>query len=148
MPNFNELLNYYGVETYPGVIVESSGYYLGTYPTYLLPKNGFHESVAKAFSNGLSMIVPFSQGMRELSSVRSTLEIKSLLYTSADAYLKINTQAETTLKEEGDIDGPFQLAYLIEEKVGSRTGRMLRAEKSFSFSSSSPLERRPVNSAV
>lgn len=125
MPNFHELLNYYGVNAEPGIIVETSGYCLGTYQTYLLPKNGFHESISKAFSDGLSMIVPLSQGLTELDSKRSSLDVQSLLYTSDKAYLKVNTKAETTAKEAGDVDGPFRLAFMIEEKTGTETGKML-----------------------
>ena len=124
MPNFDALLRYYGVERHPGVIVEGSGYYLGTYRTYLLPSVSYYMVITRTFSDGLTMILPMTQGMTETEDQRASLDVHRLLKTSNDAYLKVNTQAETTQKEEGDEDGPFDLAYYIEEEEG-RKGKML-----------------------
>ncbi|WP_343210588.1 GldG family protein [Anaerolentibacter hominis] len=123
-PNLDSLLEYYGMRIEPGVIIEDPEYYQGSYPTYLLPKVGFHESIAKVFSDGQTMIVPFSEGLQELDTVRSSVSLKTLLYTSDKAYLKKNTKSETTAKEEGDVDGPFKLSFIAEETVDGKTGKM------------------------
>ncbi|MBR0153581.1 MAG: Gldg family protein [Lachnospiraceae bacterium] len=124
LPNLEELLRYYGVERHPGIIVESSGYYLGTYRTYLLPQVGYHMSITRTFSDGLTMILPMTQGLTEVSDQRASLSVHRLLKTSNEAYLKADTQATTTQKEAGDEDGPFDLGYYIEENDGKK-GKML-----------------------
>ena len=124
MLNFDSLLSYYGVVRHPGIIVENTGYYLGTYRTYLLPKVGYYLAITRTFSDGLTMILPMTQGLTKVDDLRSSLEIHRLLSTSNDAYLKVNTQATTTYKEVGDEDGPFDLGYYIEEDSG-RKGSML-----------------------
>ena len=124
MPNLDELLHYYGVQRHPGIVVEGSGYYLGTYRTYLLPQVGYHMSITRTFSDGLTMILPMTQGMTEVEDQRTSLAVHRLLKTSNDAYLKIDTQAESTQKEAGDEDGPFDLGYYIEENEGKK-GKML-----------------------
>ena len=65
------------------------------------------------------MLVPLAQGIKKADNIRDTLNISSILTTSDSAYSKTNLKDMDTMeKEDGDIDGPFDLAVSITEKVG------------------------------
>lgn len=109
MPNYTNLLEYYGVQITGSVVLEKEGQYLQNYPTYLV--NSF-ESVTDEISADFNMddmiIVPIAQGLKVLdtANLRSTLTVSTIVQTSADSYAK--TEPEDTIeKTEGDIDGPF-----------------------------------------
>ena len=118
-PNLEGLLEYYGVRTERGIIVEGYGYYMGQYMTYLLPISQGHEITDDLSKPVISAI---SQGMTILNEVRSSLEVKPILKTSDQAYLKVNTNSETFTQEEDDPSGPFVLgAAITEEYQGKET---------------------------
>ena len=49
--------------------------------------------------------------------VRDTVTIDSILTTSDQAYSKTNMQSSNIEKEDGDVDGPFDLGVAITEKL-------------------------------
>lgn len=116
LPNFNEVLTYYGIEMQPGIVVEGSkSHMLGGYPTFILPNIASHAMTEALLSNKLPIITPFASSLVLSEERRSSLEIEPLLTTSDDSWLKAVT-AEYVEKEAGDQEGPLTIAYSIEDK--------------------------------
>lgn len=122
MTNFNSLLAYYGITQADGIVVETSGHYMGNYQTYLLPdiKTG-HEVVTSVNNGNKNVIMPLAKGLSE-EKVRDTIEFTNFLLSSNDAYSKVDISSNTVAKEKGDIDGPFYLGIAAEESYeGKKT---------------------------
>lgn len=117
LPNIDSLMANYGTETVDGIVVEgNSDYCMSGYNYYLLPEIVSHEITDPLISGNYYALVPLAQGIRILSDYRSTLTISPLLTTSDDSYSKAaGYDMSTTSKEEGDIDGPFNLGVAITE---------------------------------
>ena len=116
LTNFNQLLSYYGVKQMSGAIVETSNSnMLTSYPTYLIPDYTQHDITSSLISNKLPLLVPLSSALTQTGNVRNGVTITPLISTSNGAFLKTQLEGATTEKTDTDIDGPFDLAYAIEE---------------------------------
>lgn len=143
-PNFDTLMATYGMEFVNGVVVErDSSYYLTTgYNHYLLPVLGQHAITESLMQNGQYVLMPQAMGIRETANHRSSLNMLSLLTTSADAYAKPGAMTATTMeKEDGDIDGPFSVGALVTEAANG-------GETKLAVFSSSLMLDETVDSAV
>lgn len=118
MPNFDEILENYGVQRVDGLVMETdSQHYIAQTPYYLLPNIVSNDITGDMASSGYYVLAPLAQGIQQMETVRDTLTIESLLTTSDDAYSKVNVQSSTLEKEEGDIAGPFDLGVAVSEDV-------------------------------
>lgn len=113
-PNFEEILEYYGIQSTQGVICETAGNYY-YYPNYIVPSVGSSDLVSSL--NGY-FIVPNSIGLNTMSEIRSSLNLEELITTSDGAYLKLDPSSGSSEKESGDVDGPFAAGISATEAVG------------------------------
>ncbi len=123
MTNLHSLLEYYGVTTEEGIIIEGnrSNYAVG-YPYVLLPDLGDSDITSELAENNNYIIVPIAQGLT-IGTADDTVTVTSLLDTSSDSFSKIAGYGLTTYeKEDDDIDGAFSVAVSIED---SETGAMM-----------------------
>lgn len=120
MPNFESILENYGVQPVDGIVLEgNTDNYVSQNPYYLLPNIESGEINSELSSQSRYVLVPLAQGIKKADNIRDTLNISSILTTSDSAYSKTNLKDMDTMeKEDGDIDGPFDLAVSITEKVG------------------------------
>ena len=120
MPNFESVLENYGVRPVDGIVLEgNTDNYVSQNPYYLLPNIESGEITSELSSQSRYVLVPLAQGIKKADNIRDTLNISSILTTSDSAYSKTNLKDMDTMeKEDGDIDGPFDLAVSITEKVG------------------------------
>ena len=76
------------------------------------------------------------RGIETLDDVRDSIEITPLLTTSDSAYSKVDVaNMESYEKEEGDIDGPFNIGVYITEELEDNTTEIIY------YSSSQSAER-------
>lgn len=117
----------YGLAPVDGLVVErNANYYISGYPLFLLPVLGEHEITSPLSNEQSYVLVPGAQGLTILDGARDTLNFTSLMQTSKDAISKLKgTELDTTEKEEGDIDGPFDLAYAVTEDNEDGQARFL-----------------------
>lgn len=116
LPNFSEVLKYYGISHESGVAIETSSSNMSSAsPAYLLPNRGEHEIISNLSANHSAIIIPVSSGLVKLPNIRSTVTISPLLSTSDSSFLKKNISSTTLAKEDGDIDGPIMIACAIED---------------------------------
>lgn len=120
MSNFESVLENYGVQPVDGIVLEgNTDNYVSQNPYYLLPNIESGEINSELSSQSRYVLVPLAQGIKKADNIRDTLNISSILTTSDSAYSKTNLKDMDTMeKEDGDIDGPFDLAVSITEKVG------------------------------
>lgn len=120
MPNFNSLLENYGVQPENGIILEGDqDHYIAQNQYYLLPNIESHEINSNLSSKSKYVLTALSPGIKSLENVRDTIKIDSILTTSDSAYQKTDLEnMETTEKEDGDLEGPFPLAVSITEDLG------------------------------
>ena len=116
--HFKEILRTYGVETADGIIFEGdSQHYLSQMPYYLIPEISSSDLTSDLASSGTYVLVPLAQGIQTIDQYRDSLQIEGLLSTTDDSYSKVNVESTTLEKEDGDIDGPFDVAVSITEDV-------------------------------
>lgn len=121
MPNLLKVTAAMGLTVENGLVVEGdSQMHLARYPHYLLPDVTSHEITSALKNAGYYILTPMAQPLAETYDVGAT--VTWLLSTSDDAYVKTaGLEATTTEKEEGDSEGPFDIAAASE--VGE--GRMV-----------------------
>jgi ABC-2 type transport system permease protein len=118
LPNFNSILNYYGVSLVDSYVIEGdSNHHLSQTPTYLIPDILSHDITKDLKSSNKPVVVPASKGIQIMDDVRSTLKVEELLNTSDKAYAKTDMKSQVYEQEDTDVDGPFSLGVAITEKI-------------------------------
>ena len=118
MPNFDAILENYGVQRVDGVVFEGDNqYYAMQMPYYLVPTINSTDASSETASAGYYVLVPYAQGIKQLEDVRDTVKIESILTTSDQAYSKTDLNSNTIEKEDGDVEGPFDLGVSITESL-------------------------------
>lgn len=117
-PNFNSLLETYGVGIENNYIIDAdqtkSVY---GYPALLVPTKVSHSILSPIIAAKTSVVVPYATQIKTLDLKRETVSIEPLLTTSQSSYAKKNPESQTAEKEAGDVDGPFDVAVAITDKI-------------------------------
>lgn len=116
MTNYNSLLEYFGIETVDGIVVESDKNHYVQKPYLLVPDIKMN-TVTDGMTNGSQyVLVSGCQGFRVTDDKRESVVADELLATSSQAILKKNPkEMQSYEKEEGDVEGPFSVAMAISE---------------------------------
>lgn len=124
LPNLQALLSDYGVTVNDGVVVDTNrDYYAFTAPYVLMPEIESSDITDPLKDGDYHVIVPIAAGLT-VGEDNGGATVTSLLKTSTDSFSKAAGYAMTTYdKEDGDIDGPFTLAVLVED--ANAGGRLL-----------------------
>ena len=118
MPNFDAILENYGVQRTEGVVFEGDNqHYAMQMPYYLVPTINSTDASSETASAGYYVLAPYAQGIKKLDDVRDTVTIESILTTSDQAYSKTDLNSSTIEKEDGDVEGPFDLGVSITESL-------------------------------
>ena len=118
LPNFDAVLANYGVKRAAGIVFEGDSQHYGMQmPYYLVPTVNSTDASSETASSGSYVLAPYAQGIQKTDDVRDTVTINSILTTSDQAYSKTNMQSSNIEKEDGDVDGPFDLGVAITEKL-------------------------------
>ena len=116
-PNFKALMATLGVEINKSVILEGDASYMYQSPVYLLPKMNTQDIVSPLISAKLPVLFPAAQPIQQLKVKKSTLTVEPLLSTTDKSWGKVNLSSKSTEKESGDINGPFDVAVAITDKL-------------------------------
>ncbi len=118
LTNLNTLLANYGVTVSDGILVEDDydHYYYGS-PYLLLPDMQSHAITDSLISGKYNVILSICNGLTIADTTAAT--VGPLLSTSSDAFLKLaGYDLDTYEKEDGDLDGPFDVAVSITDVSG------------------------------
>ncbi len=115
-PNLKELLRYYGLNEQIGSVCETQGNYYN-YVNFVIPTVASSDDITSDISGIVAM--PSPVGISKLSSknIRKSLTITDLMTTSEGSYLKLDTSSGKTVKEKGDVDGPFAMGVSVTDKI-------------------------------
>lgn len=117
MPNLDSVLEQYGLELTDGVVMEGDSSYYVQVPYYVVPDINSTE-VSDDLAGKRYVLLAAAQGIQTSEEVRDEVEITPVLTTSDQAYSKLEIEQMTTYnKEEGDLDGPFDLGVIVTETV-------------------------------
>lgn len=117
LPNMKSLLKEYGITMEKGTVVESSSSMYMQYPVWILPTVGT-STITESLTDRY-IFLPESKGFTHGDDTED-YTITDLLSTSDGAYSKVNFSGEVMDKEEGDIDGPFQLSLQVDDENGGK----------------------------
>lgn len=115
MPNFDSLFKSYGVALNKSLIIEGDRNHYFQSPAWIVPKLETHDIISPMRTNKMQVLTIGAQGIEELDIKKRSIEIKPLLVTSDDAWGKKDLSSEILEKEEGDPQGPFNVAVAIED---------------------------------
>lgn len=114
LPNFQSILNSYGVNVKKSYVVEGDPQYTAAQnPLFLVPDMQYHEIVSPLRSSGLPVILPQAQVIETLNVKKASTTVDALLTTSNKSWSKTNLNPSTLEKEAGDESGPFDIAVAI-----------------------------------
>lgn len=114
IPNFNELLNSFGLNIPRAVVVDAdSNHNLNNNPLYAVPTIESHDITNAISSQKLPIVVPAAQPILKAKISKQSLKIEPLLTTSSNSWAKTNMQTTTLQKEKDDLAGPFDLAEAV-----------------------------------
>lgn len=120
LPNFERILDYYGVSVTDGIILEEDAdSYYGQIPYLLFPQiiyDEMTESIAEA-----TVFAPYAQGLLYDEAAQNIL-YAPLLQTGETSYSKAYQQEELEIetdfrKTDNDMEGPFVIAVRAEKTV-------------------------------
>ena len=108
MPNFDKLLDFYGVQVSKGLIIETAqnSYYQD--PFYLLPSIEYDTITSDIYSGNSYIFAPYCQGLT--FTEKEDVEVTPLLASSEKSYVRDDIENSTGYdKQDGDVDGPFYI---------------------------------------
>ena len=92
---------------------------------YLFPTVESTDLTTDMRGSGEFVLLPVCQGIVfDEDEENEELTYTAVLSTSSDAYSKVNVSSQTTDKEDGDIDGPFDVAAIVEKDDGETASKL------------------------
>lgn len=119
LPNFDSLLQLYGMGMGDGLVIESANEARRwiQVPYLLLPILGDHDITNTLRTNNGMVIVPQPCPVKMPEMPISSITTTALLTTSDNAYAKVNPTAQSDFSQQpDDPKGPFVLAAAVEKK--------------------------------
>jgi ABC-2 type transport system permease protein len=118
-PNLNAMLAEYDVQVEDGIVLETGdGYYMGSYPTYLLPTLASHDITTPISTKNMSIVAPVSKGLTAISDDSSDYTVTDLLVTSSYSFSKVDTSSSSIEQTDDDIAGPLAVAQVVDNADG------------------------------
>ena len=122
MPNLQKVLDYFGLSIEKGLVMEGDTSMYYQQPTYLLPEVAY-DTLTNGVAGQKYIFMPYAQGIR--AEEKEDVSVTSLLATSASSYAKTNmNQAQTYEKEDGDVQGPFDVGVHAEKTLEEGTAQL------------------------
>ena len=137
LPNFNKLLEAYGLSVAEGLVIEQdqNAYYQNQ--TFLLPEVMYDEMTAGVY-NSYYVFVPYAQGIRVPETEEgSEVTYTTLLETSDSAFAR-STLENVDLYEmkEGDEAGPFAIGVRADKVVEDKNSTLVLYSSEYLFEDS------------
>lgn len=123
LPNFDSLLEQYGVTMEEGTVYEGdANYAMADSPTYIVPKVETHDANSIVNENNGYILMTDAKSIAETEKHNDNITVTTLFSTTESSYRKKNAAtSESVGKEKGDAEGPFALgvAVTVAEKTES-----------------------------
>ena len=131
LPNFQSLLDFYGVGFEQGMVIanmsDSSQYY-PSQPAFLLPAIHAHAITAPLLEkNRTSLCIPTTRSIRLPAMEREEFTVSELLSSKAGSYrIDLSDASRTLEKQTGDAEGPFTVAAAVQYKPFAYAAKISR----------------------
>ncbi len=115
LPNFNSILNNYGIQHISNFVVEedSNSFYADN-KMFLVPYyNIQHSIVEKLNADRLFVLLPFSSQIDTSNEIDRTVTVDKLLVSSEESWIRYNISDTTPTKTGSDVAGPATLAIAV-----------------------------------
>jgi ABC-type uncharacterized transport system involved in gliding motility auxiliary subunit len=142
LPNFNSLLNAYGVKVTRGLVIEGDSGYMYQDPLNLVPEFTYQEIVSPIKSSNLYVLITAAMPIEEVEGKKDTIRVESLLETSSKSYARVDLNNSVISKQEGDLSGPFKVAVAVTDEVDASNSE--KNGKLVVFSSSSVMATEAI----
>ena len=120
--NFDALLSELGIENGEGMVVEGDeSAIFSRRADYLIPQMESHEIMDPIIDNDYHVYFPYVREMHIADSLRSSLSVKAMMHTSDSSFARTDMTIESPTKSEGDVDGPFDVAFAVTETLDDVT---------------------------
>ncbi|MDE7423161.1 MAG: GldG family protein [Lachnospiraceae bacterium] len=121
LPNFNSLLEQYGVTMEEGIVYEGDANYAMTdSPTYIVPKVETHDANSIVNENNGYILMTDAKSIAETENHKDNISVTTLFSTTESSYRKENAaDSKSVGKEKGDAEGPFALGVAITVTEGT-----------------------------
>lgn len=138
LPNFQSILNTYGVGMKNAIVVEPDpSYSTQQNPLFLVPMLQEHEIMTPLVNAKLPVFIPGAQVIETLSVKKNSTIIEPLLTTTDSAWAKTDSlNAKTINKEANDLTGPFNIAVAITDTSNTSKNTKLVVVSNGSFADS------------
>ena len=116
-PNFESILEAFGVKVVDGVVAENDiNFYSSQYGPFFTFANG-----SGSFASGIDnyIIAPYAKGLQQANKDDSSITYTSLATTSKAVSKTHLKSAKKYTKEDGDVEGTFDLGAQIKKSVTS-----------------------------
>lgn len=134
-PNIDSVLSAYGVNHLNGIVFESDQSHMVQNPIYLLPDVESTTITSTQIASNLPSLVPQASAFTVSNDdVPDTTELEEALVTTKSSYIKKNVDnAESPAKEEGDEDGPFDIAVYITDSISDNSAKIAAFSTDYLF---------------
>ncbi|MCI1722936.1 MAG: GldG family protein [Lachnospiraceae bacterium] len=110
MPNFDSILAAFGISRIDGYVIDNDSAHYTQAPVLLMPDKVSSSVVYDGLSD-LNLVYAFAQGIKTADDTGS-YTVSPILQSSSDSY-SISLDTTTGTKEDGDPQGPFDLAVSV-----------------------------------
>lgn len=126
LPNFLSILDYYGVEVVNGTIIEGdANKYVPNRPDIFVPTIESHDITSKVKGSNIAVFMLTASGLNISDTKRSSLTVTPLLTTSDSSFSKVNFNGTVYDKQDGDINGPFNVGLVATDTYNNVTSDLV-----------------------
>jgi ABC-2 type transport system permease protein len=126
-PNIEGVINLYGVRTVAGIVMEGSAdKAVGGNPVLLLPDYADHPILKSIKDQKYPITMPVSQGLLPSPVSKGGLDVKPLLSTSKDSWIRMDLNDNSQTRIASDKTGPWVLAYAVEARKDDPAAKTTR----------------------
>lgn len=119
-PNFNSIMETYGVSPVSGYVVDEDSSHYTQSPILLMPDKKSGTAVSDGLTD-LNLVYAFAQGIQVADTPEDATYTVTTLLSSSDNSYSIALDSTTGEKADGDPEGPFPLAVSVEDStVGTK----------------------------
>lgn len=132
LPNFNELLIYYGMDVHEGILMEGDSRYCLYQMPYVILPTVYNTDITESVRGRKYVVAQTVSGITLREDKRESLTIEKLLETSDQSYIK-PADSESLEKEDGDLSGKFCIGLKLTEAAGEEETKIAVYSAKFFF---------------
>ena len=115
LPILNEIMASYGMRFDYGYLLENDSSHTAGVAYMAIPSLLEHDITKPLAEQNAPVLIPFSMGISETSAKRRSVELKPLLSSSPNSFLRTDLEEESTTRVRSDLPGPITMAMVAKD---------------------------------